>query len=233
MRAPNMHAELKREQGNAAGPLHQHGLAGLQAALGDQGLPDGERGAGQGRSLLVGQMLRRVHQPLLIEPDEFGKHSVHVAAELADARGLVEIAAEPALPEGAEHPVADLGAGHALADCDDFADAIRGRHQGKRKFERVSPGDHVSVAVIERYCARSDHHFAEPRLRFGPVDQFEVVEPELTIDFESPSSRSSQQPSHILRGSVGTRRKPAKFEFKPEKTALAARDFAERRKLPQ
>ena len=228
VRRAEHHAELKCKDGNAAGSLHQHGLAGLQAALADQGLPGGERGAGQRRGLLVGQVLGRVHQPLLIEAHILGKHSVDVAAELPDARGLVEIAAEPALPEGAEHPVADLGPRHALADGDDHADAVRGRHKGEREFEGVGASDHVGVAVVERHCAGADHHVAETRFRHRPINQFEMVEAELAVDHDRLHRRPPQRGASIephIAAKVKARAGAARFVIENAPAAARASPF--------
>ena len=102
---------------DAAGAQHEQGVAGPEPALLDEGAPGGDRGAGQGGRLLVGEVGGHEHDPVLVQDDVVGEHAVEGTAEGGEQLGLV--GRPPEIHLWAKLPATrspDLHPRHAVAD---------------------------------------------------------------------------------------------------------------------
>ena len=119
--------ELDGEDRDAAGPLGQHGVAGLDPPADDQRVPGRERRAGQGGGLLEAEMLGDADQAVLGKHDFLGEHAVDLAAQGGAGLGLVELAADPGGHEVGRDPIAGLEPGRPRAGRDHLAGPVRER----------------------------------------------------------------------------------------------------------
>jgi hypothetical protein len=168
--------ELKGEDGDAAGTEDQQGLARLDLAQLDHDVPGGERRAGQGGGLLVGEVLGDRQHAVLREDRVLAEQAVDRAAQGA-RHGLGGDAARgPALEKAADDAVARVEAGYARADLDHLARPVR---VGDARIDDA-PGRRVQdvqeVAVVDRVGAQTDQHLSWARARIGSLGQMQSVD---------------------------------------------------------
>ena len=143
--------EQEGEERHAARPLDEHDVPRLDPALRDDGVPRGDRSAGQGRRLDRVQMARSPDHPLLAQRHVLLHDAIPRTPERAAPVGLVERPAEPSLAEDRADEVAhrrarDPGADRYHASC-----AVGDRDQGKlAAAPPVAAARHDVVPVVER-----------------------------------------------------------------------------------
>ena len=108
--------DLEGEERDAAGAEEKDGLAGVEVAAFDQGVPGGEGGAGEGGGFGVGVAGGGVDEARFGEEVRGGEDAVDGAAEGGLAGGGLDGAVEPVLKEEAGDVVAGFEAGDSGAD---------------------------------------------------------------------------------------------------------------------
>jgi hypothetical protein len=119
--------KLQGEKGDAAGALHQHGVALLHTAAGDDGMPCRDSGQRQRRGLLIREVLRHLHHRVFAEDYKLGERSVRPRAAKRRRLQLLgrRLAIDPSGKEDAGDAVPGPEPGHSFADGHDLAHAVR------------------------------------------------------------------------------------------------------------
>ena len=133
-------------------PMHQHGLAGLQAA--DFHQRD------------IGSVIGRAHCRRSGEIHSFR----HMAQR---GRGERDIFGERAGLGPSAHPVA-YGKAAAGRRFHDLAGHFQSRDEGRFGFELVFPARHQQVGIVERGRAHADHNLASGPFHLGQCDAGQV-----------------------------------------------------------
>ena len=160
-RAARRLGELQREDRDAAGALHHHGIAGLEAAF-HEPPPRRETRARQRRDLLIGEEGRDLGHALLRQQHVLREAPVVRSAERGEQILHLRPAADPLLEEGGRDAVADLHAGDVGANFLDDAAAVRKRDMR----QLVAPAvQHASeIAIVQRRRLHAQQHLS----RTGP-----------------------------------------------------------------
>jgi hypothetical protein len=133
--------ELQGEYRDAASAECEDGVASLQFADTNEGVPGSDRSAGQRGSLFERKVIRDADQALLVKCAEFPQHSgiLAAAAQRSRALGGVAWAVDPSLHEDRADAVAGFPTGDLLAGGDNFSRSIRERHGGKLRIGLYEP----------------------------------------------------------------------------------------------
>jgi hypothetical protein len=163
-------SELQAEDGDAAGALQQHRLAGDQLGVIEHRLPGGHCGAGQRRALVDRKMRRDFHDAFFFQHHIFGQHAVGAAAERGRVHMRSGLAAGPALEEAAGDLVTGFDAHDAGSGFDHFAGAVRQWNDIFTHRCPVAAAHDAEVAIVERTGDDLNQHLAVGRFRHGPLD---------------------------------------------------------------
>jgi len=161
--------ELQRKQRHAARSEQENRLARPHLRDLRDGVPCGERRAGQRRGLLERHVIGRRDRARLAQRDIFGEHAVDRAAERPRDRFRRNGSGRPVGKEGAADPVADLEPRDAGSDCDDLAGAVGQRNDVRLCAAAIGALRDHQVAIVERRRADPDQDLAMSRLRRRPV----------------------------------------------------------------
>jgi hypothetical protein len=141
--------DLEGEEGDAAGAEDEDGLAGVEIAFVDEGVPGGEGSAGEGGGFFEREMRGGVDEAGFGEEVRGGEDAVDGSAEGGLARGGLDFAVEPVLEEEAADVVAGLEGSDVRADGGDDAGGVRAEDAGQRHGGVVVAEDDHEVAVVE------------------------------------------------------------------------------------
>ena len=171
--------ELQREQRHAAGAEREHGVAGLDLALHDDGVPGRDAGAWQRGRLFEGQVLRNRQQAVLVERNQFRRHAVTRPTERRAACSRCRLAGQPLLRKDRGDTVAGLEAAHAGADRHHFTSAIRQRDQWQLLARVVLALHGHEITEVQRHGANAHQYLTGAGLRVGALDDGQLGHPEL------------------------------------------------------
>jgi hypothetical protein len=141
--------ELQREQGHAAGSLHDYRISGLDLAFLRDGMPSGDAGARQSGRFFVGQMIGYANESFFRQYDVFCEHPVERTPQRRYPVRLRGFSRRPALGENPANAFSDSELGRSFPEGDDFADSIGDRNEGGRPVRFVEPGDNARIAGIQ------------------------------------------------------------------------------------
>src|SRR6185437_8086036 len=143
-------SQLQGEAGDASGALDEDGVARLDPARGDDGIPGRDAGAGQGGRLFEAEVVRNRHHAILVEEDLLCECAVNVAAEGSLELFRGGIAIEPVLKKDARDPIADRDSRYSLANSGDDSRAVRTGNAVGLELGVVGALDRHEVAIVER-----------------------------------------------------------------------------------
>ncbi len=125
----------------------------------DEGIPGGDAGAGEGRSLLVGESGGYGHEGVLRKDAVGGENAVIEVAHGGTGCCVGERTVDPSGEEARNNTVARAKAGDGRAHGDHFACAVGAKRARLVHFGVVHAADDHEIAVVEGDGVDADEHF--------------------------------------------------------------------------
>ena len=126
-RAPSPRENCRAKQETPPVAQNEDRVAGFDPPGGDDGIPGGDAGAGQGGGLLEAEVLGDLDHALFPKQNLLGERAVDVAAESAFELFRCGIAVEPVLEKDAGDAIADRDLRYSLANSGDDSGATLNR----------------------------------------------------------------------------------------------------------
>ncbi len=204
--------ELQRGDRHAAGSLHHDDVAGRRGAGDEQRAPGGERGAGEGCSFQIADLIRQARQSFGRKHRVLAGDAVHGGAELLRILQPFAAAADPSLREQRRDAIADGDAGHAGADGFDLTGGARQRGVDVGGQPRQLAGHEEEVAVIQGRRMYPHQRFA----RAGLGDRALLQLQRLDAGAGACNEAAHAGPRHVS----GSRRRPRVRECGPRRSPV-------------
>jgi hypothetical protein len=171
-------SKLQRKTGDAASALNEDSVAGLDVGGGDDGIPSGNAGTGEGGSLFKAEVRGELYDTVLIEQDLLSESAVDITAEGAFEFLRGGFAVEPALEEGAAHLIADRDFRYSFANSGDDSRTVGAGNAVGLELRIVGALDRHEVAEVERDGVNVEEDLSGTWLRCGDFIEGELIDTE-------------------------------------------------------
>ena len=160
---------LKTKHANTASSLHQNNLTRLQRLQAIERIPAGESSACEGTVLEGREVLRCLHEALLVPHTIFPQSSVNYSSKTGSRGGDVDVAILVALVEKRRNLVTFLELGHLRSDLDDLASTVGRGNNGEIAREWIFALENAKFNIRHVHPGRALNKLISTRHTFGII----------------------------------------------------------------